>query len=738
MDTHCLIENNRCKYKMAVDPRFARVGQDPRFKKISRKERKLKIDGRFEKMFTDKSFTTKYFVDKRGSRVQKTSTEDLHKFYEMSGESDEDDEEKGSQLQENKTPKKDSKQKKVATSKSKSKIDKREETDGKKLNNKKVQRISSEDGGSTCEKNSDTKQIKSKYPQDEGISSDEEVDISRGEGDVQSSSDDEDEEKLALQTEQDDIEHPWGEMDVSTKTTQDSTRRLAVCNLDWDRVTATDLFVLFNSFKPRDGNIQSVKIYPSNYGLEQMGKEESLGPVQLKDDENGNENLGSKGNMEGSEFAMEKLRQYQLNRLKYFYAVMECDTPETAEVVYEECDGTEFELSGNSLDLRYIPDDMEFDHEPQSVATELPASGSYTAPEFSTTALHQTNVKLTWDETDPGRQRATMRKFKQEDLLEMDFNAYLASSSDEEDSQLDNENSNEKQESSEDEDEKIDKYKQLLREIEDKERKTDRDQELEITWEPGLREATEDLVTNKMKEKETKKLTPWETYLQNKKEKRKEKRLGKDTSKKQFAGRESDEESDEIPSDVDLSDPFFSQEIHAGVKNSDKGDKTSGKTRKKRKRAGIETEEDKKEREELELLLMEDKEDRQHFSLKGIIDSEKTKSKKKRKRKAKEEEMVDDNFNVDLDDSRFDALFTSHHFAVDPSDPQYRKTKAMESITEERQKRRKTEEKTSKDSRESGGQSQRRDPSLSLLVKSVKSKTGQFHEKKQKKRLMQS
>ena len=31
-------------------------------------------------------------------------------------------------------------------------------------------------------------------------------------------------------------------MDVSTKTTTDSTRRLAVCNLDWDRVTATDLF----------------------------------------------------------------------------------------------------------------------------------------------------------------------------------------------------------------------------------------------------------------------------------------------------------------------------------------------------------------------------------------------------------------------------------------------------------------------------------------------------------------
>lgn len=78
---------------------------------------------------------------------------------------------------------------------------------------------------------------------------------------------------------------------------------------------------------------------------------------------------------------------------------------------------------------------------------------------FSTTALHQTNVKLTWDETDPGRQRATMRKFKKEDLLEMDFNAYLASSSDEERPQEEDGRPTEEQDSSEDEDKKIDKYK---------------------------------------------------------------------------------------------------------------------------------------------------------------------------------------------------------------------------------------------------------------------------------------
>lgn len=52
-----------------------------------------------------------------------------------------------------------------------------------------------------------------------------------------------------------------------------------------------------------------------------------------------------------------------------------------------------------------------------------------------------------------------MRKFKKEDLLEMDFNAYLASSSDEEDDQDGDEKMNEDQESSDSEDKKIDKYK---------------------------------------------------------------------------------------------------------------------------------------------------------------------------------------------------------------------------------------------------------------------------------------
>jgi hypothetical protein len=73
---------------------------------------------------------------------------------------------------------------------------------------------------------------------------------------------------------------------------------------------------------------------------------------------------------------------------------------------------------------------------------------------------------------------------------------------------------------------------------------------------------------------------------------------------------------------------------------------------------------------ELELLVMDDeKEANKHFDLKEIIKNEKRKSKKEKSKKGSIQ--GDDDFEINVNDSRFAALHESHHFAIDPSNPQY-------------------------------------------------------------------
>ena len=44
---------------------------------------------------------------------------------------------------------------------------------------------------------------------------------------------------------------------------------------------------------------------------------------------------------------------------------------------------------------------------------------------------------------------------------------------------------------------------------------------MEITWEVGLKESAEEMVKRKKNEKEQKQLTPWENYLNERKQKKK-------------------------------------------------------------------------------------------------------------------------------------------------------------------------------------------------------------------------
>lgn len=52
-----------------------------------------------------------------------------------------------------------------------------------------------------------------------------------------------------------------------------ATRRLALCNYQWMNISAKDLMILFNSFKPAKGFIQSITVYPSELGLQRLKQE---------------------------------------------------------------------------------------------------------------------------------------------------------------------------------------------------------------------------------------------------------------------------------------------------------------------------------------------------------------------------------------------------------------------------------------------------------------------------------
>ncbi|KAG2467174.1 ESF1 protein, partial [Polypterus senegalus] len=792
------------KQNMKKDERFSHVMKDPRFWEMPEKERKVKIDKRFQSMFYDKKFKLKYTVDKRGRPISHTSTDDLKRFYALSDSdiSEQEDKEqdekkkkkkvrskakqgskeekalslsgddgrkckvtkknqlsviesksskltkqaKGEKAKAEKTHKgmkassKDQHEdtmhdKKAAPAdvlpvagidiKSSAEEDTESETEADEDDESTVGTSSTDEEGSSVEENDSLEaetaedEIDEEEDSDSGEESDFGPDLARGMGNIETSSDEDEENDMTeLLHAEEEIEHDWGELWKDAPRGEDVTRRLALCNIDWERLKAKDLLAVFNSFKPKGGIVYSVKIYPSDFGKERIKKEEQQGPLELvtlpEDPE------------EDNEAQREKMREYQFKRMRYYYAVVDCDSPETASKIYEECDGYEYESSCSVMDLRFIPDDVTFDDEPKDVAADVDLA-AYTPKYFSSSATATSKVELTWDETDHDRVTLFNRKFKKDEILSMDFNAYLASSSEEDecvddDSVDDKETQVEKMDGAEmvqnkkldktkkDDEEQISKYRELLKSIQNKEKThKDIDMEMQIKWVPGLKETTEKLVKQKLEGKE--KLTPWEEFLKKKKEKKLQK-------KKQGKNKVSPEEQisdDELPPDVDLNDPYFAEEI--------------GQL-------------------EMTLLMMDDEdESRKHFNYDKIVEQQNL-SKQKRKKLMKQEELLEeDTFQVDVSDPRFNAIYTSHLYNLDPADPAYKKTRGTEKIIEEKLKRREhrhqSQEGMATNKRQLSEEEEKSkgtvpvhtklEPGLSMLIKSIKSKTEQFQARKKQK-----
>lgn len=206
-----------------------------------------------------------------------------------------------------------------------------------------------------------------------------------------------------------------GDEDIPTG---DATSRIAILNFDWQNLKAIDLMMVLQSFCPAGTAIRSVTIYPSDFGLKAMEVENRLGPQGIWEaaegavDAESTEELydaiatvteaGDRATMEGEfqrgqdktsvgivfhdelckrglsvpdededteqtrdkaandGFNNEALRVYELTKLKYYFAIVECDSVATASILYERMDGLEFEHSAMSFDLRFVPDDTRY------------------------------------------------------------------------------------------------------------------------------------------------------------------------------------------------------------------------------------------------------------------------------------------------------------------------------------------------------------------------------------------
>lgn len=325
-------------------------------------------------------------------------------------------------------------------------------------------------------------------------------------------------------------------------------------NLDWDYIKAKDIFHLLRSFLPNDdtSSIKKVSILPSLFGLERMKIENEQGPqgIWKEAESSSEEDESTLGPLlpltrkrvirqDQEAFDEEKLRKYQRDRLKYYFAVVEFTSKEAALHIYNSCNDLEIEQTSNRIDMRFIPDDVEFEEQqkPKDTATSAPID--HKLPDFHTKVLQHSRVKLTWDQDDPERLELT-KKLRDESLYS--DNAYLPLSEERRLQKYLATSDSESSDDSSDEEEQAGKKKQIRKKVRNKyssllkeihhsdvneiygkaSSSNSGNMDMEITFTPGITDSVKDMVDRKMNNSEDK--SSWEQYLEKSKEKKRLKR----------------------------------------------------------------------------------------------------------------------------------------------------------------------------------------------------------------------
>ncbi|KJX94679.1 pre-rRNA-processing protein ESF1 [Zymoseptoria brevis] len=716
-----------------ADNRFSALNSDPRYRLPNKKESRTAVDPRFKTLFTDQEFRKKATVDRYGRKIKPDSNKkDLEKLYRLDAADQPKAKLKSGKKQDREVP------------------GSSEEESGTEDD---VEDVEAE------EDDSEDELVEKRDPMRDGFSeseSEEESEESDSEAELL------DDTAGVEQTE----DVPMGEV----------SRRIAAVNLDWDNIRAADLMAVAASFAPTGGKIENVTIYPSEFGREKLQREETEGPPReifassqkvtaeaenddddesSEDDEKIKKKLLETQASAGDEFDTAALRAYQLERLKYYYAVISCSDGPTAKALYDAMDGREYLSTANFFDLRFVPDETSFDDDaPHDECNQLPSG--YRPNEFRTEALTHSKVRLTWDDDDATRKEVQKRAFSRAEMEENDLQAYIGSDDSDADSI-----SSRISTAADRKAKKKDAQRQKMRaalglgDEPTKSSKSAKDEpvgDMQITFTSGLANADggekafggkKSVFENEPQDEESTR----QRYIRKEKER---KQARKERSKAARAGTttagsaetsDHEEAAPALPAEKDtpeeedpFADPFFTDPA-ASTAAATKAARKAAKAEERAAREKTDAEASSR-KAELSLLMQGENgegEGVRHFDMREIEKAEKAARRKKGKfgKKPKGlEEVEKDDFQVEVEDPRFGKVFESHEYAIDPTNPRFKGTVGMKTLLEEGRKKRKFEDGDGEEGKKKG----KRAVGGEVDVDDVKSLVARLKDKSQKKK----